>query len=383
MTRAAPDRPPPQDVDGLQAEVVRLNKIVHALVNRAERDMSTRRSDFGWFQSSILLEDEVRARTRELEAALRDNERMNRDLQRAKERLEQESEERARAHAALEQEREAQKVLIARLEQAMNQLVQTEKLAALGSLVAGVAHELNTPLGNSLTVASTLNQMIAGFVEELEAGALRKQALLDFVAQCRDAASLVEKNCRRAADLIGNFKQVAVDQTSMRRRRFDLRQALEEVLSTLQPKFKHTAHRLELAVPSGIVVDSFPGPIEQIIANLVTNSLQHGFEGIAAGSIRIAAEAVDAEQILLRYSDDGMGIPENIAKRVFDPFFTTKLGSGGSGLGLYIVYNLATAVLGGTIELTSGAGHGVRFDLRFPQVAAPVVTGSEDRHVPG
>jgi len=377
------ERPAPQDVDGLRAEIVRLNKIVHALMNRAERDMSTRRSDFGWFQSSILLEDEVRARTRELEAALRDNERINRDLQGAKESLEQEVEERTRAHAALEQEREAQKDLIARLEQAMDQLVQTEKLAALGSLVAGVAHELNTPLGNSLTVASALSQQVDSFVAELEAGSLRKQVLLDFVAQCRDAASLVERNCRRAAELIGNFKQVAVDQTSMRRRRFDLRQALEEVLSTLQPKFRHTAHRLDLDVPAGIVVDSFPGPIEQIIANLVTNSLQHGFEAIAAGSIRIAAEAVDPEQILLSYRDDGAGIPENIAKRVFDPFFTTKLGSGGSGLGLYIVYNLATAVLGGTIELTSSAGHGVRFDLRFPRVAAPITAGREDKHAPG
>lgn len=378
------ERPLPQDIDGLRAEIARLNKIVHALMNRAERDMSTRRSDFGWFQSSILLEDEVRARTRELEAALRDNERINRDLQGAKESLEQEVEERARAHAALEQEREAQKGLIARLELAMDQLVQTEKLAALGSLVAGVAHELNTPLGNSLTVASALSQQVDGFVDQVESGSLRKQALLDFVAQCREAAALVERNCRRAAELIGNFKQVAVDQTSMRRRRFDLRQALEEVLSTLQPKFRHTAHRLDLEVPAGIVVDSFPGPIEQIIANLVSNSLQHGFEAVAAGSIRIAAEAVDPEQILLSYSDDGTGIPEDIAKRVFDPFFTTKLGSGGSGLGLYIVYNLATAVLGGTIELSSSVGHGVRFDLRFPRVAAaPVAVGREDKYAPG
>jgi len=377
-----PNRAVPPDAEGLQAEVVRLQKMVRALMNRAERDMSTRRSDFGWFQSTILLEDEVRARTRELEAALRDNERMNRDLQRAKERLEQEVEERKRAHAELERERETQKVLIARLEQAMDQLVQTEKLAALGSLVAGVAHELNTPLGNSLTVASSLSHVIDGFVAEQEAGGLRRQSLRDFIAQCREATSLVEKNSRRAADLIGSFKQVAVDQTSMRRRRFDLRQALDEVLATLQPKFKHTGHRLELAVPSGIVVDSYPGPIEQIVANLVTNSLQHGFEGVAAGSIRIAGEALGGGQILLRYSDDGVGIAEALGKRVFDPFFTTKLGSGGSGLGLYIVYNLATAVLGGTIELTSSPGRGVRFDLRFPQVA-PQAAGREEQHAPG
>ncbi|HJV26089.1 MAG TPA: ATP-binding protein [Aromatoleum sp.] len=349
------DRPIPDEAEGLRAEVLRLKKIVRALMGRAERDMNARRTDFGWFEDTIRLEDQVRARTRELEEAQLHIERINRDLQSAKDRLEREVDERRRANATLEQ--------------AMEQLVQTEKLAALGSLVAGVAHELNTPLGNSLTVASALSQMVERFNEQLQAGTLRKQTLVDFVAQCRDAASLVEKNCRRAAELIGNFKQVAVDQTSMRRRRFDLRQAIEEVLSTLQPKLKHTNYSLELAVPPGIELDSFPGPIEQIVANLVNNSLQHGFEGRSEGHIHIAAEVVDNGQILLHYSDDGAGIPDAIAKRVFDPFFTTRLGRGGSGLGLYIVYNLATAALGGTIELTSGVGCGVRFDLRFPRVA--------------
>jgi signal transduction histidine kinase len=363
------DRPIPDDPEKLRGEVVRLKKIVRALMDRAERDMNARRTDFGWFQDTIRLEDQVRARTHELEEAQLHIERINRDLQSAKDRLEREVDERRRANAALEQ--------------AMEQLVQTEKLAALGSLVAGVAHELNTPLGNSLTVASALSQMVLRFDEQMAAGTLRKQTLVDFVAQCRDAASLVEKNCRRAAELIGNFKQVAVDQTSMRRRRFDLRQAIEEVLSTLQPKLKHTEYGLELAVPSGIELDSFPGPIEQIVANLVNNSLQHGFEGRSEGHIHIAAEVVNGGQILLHYSDDGVGIPDAIAKRVFDPFFTTRLGRGGSGLGLYIVYNLATAALGGTIELTSGAGCGVRFDLRFPRVAPSTALRGEEHDGPG
>ncbi|BAL26335.1 sensor histidine kinase [Azoarcus sp. KH32C] len=368
-TAAMVDRPIPDDPEGLRSEVVRLKKIVRALMGRAERDMNARHTDFGWFQDTIRLEDQVRARTRELEEAQLHIERINRDLQSAKDRLEREVDERRRANAALEQ--------------AMEQLVQTEKLAALGSLVAGVAHELNTPLGNSLTVASALSQLVQGFNEQLEAGTLRKQTLVDFVAQCRDAASLLEKNCRRAAELIGNFKQVAVDQTSMRRRRFDLRQSIEEVLSTLHPKLKHTAYGLELAVPAGIELDSFPGPIEQIVANLVNNSLQHGFEGRSEGHIHIAAEVVSGGQILLHYSDDGAGIPDAIAKRVFDPFFTTRLGRGGSGLGLYIVYNLATAALGGTIELTSGAGRGARFDLRFPRVAPSTALRGEEHDGPG
>ncbi|NMG32301.1 sensor histidine kinase, partial [Aromatoleum evansii] len=268
-----------------------------------------------------------------------------------------------------------------RLRQAQEQLVQAEKLASLGSLVAGVAHELNTPIGNSVTVASTLRAHAHEFVRQVEAGeALRRNALLDFIAQCRDAADLVEKNLRRAADLIGNFKQVAVDQTSMRRRSFDLRQALDEVLSTLQPKLKHTRHRLEVAVERGIVLDSFPGPLAQIVTNLVTNSLMHAFEGIEAGVIRIEAAPTGDDRIALTYADNGAGIPEALTKRVFEPFFTTKLGGGGSGLGLYIVFNLVTGVLGGTIALSGSPGQGARFDMLLPRVAPHTPTTDEENY---
>lgn len=268
-----------------------------------------------------------------------------------------------------------------RLREAQEQLVQAEKLASLGSLVAGVAHELNTPIGNSVTVASTLSAHAQEFVRQVEAGeALRRNTLLDFIAHCRDAADLVEKNLRRAADLIGNFKQVAVDQTSMRRRSFDLRQALDEVLSTLQPKFKHTRHRLEVDVERGIVLDSFPGPLAQIVTNLVTNSLMHAFDGIEAGVIRIAAAPTGDDRIALTYADNGAGIPDALTKRVFEPFFTTKLGSGGSGLGLYIVFNLVTGVLGGTIALSGGPGQGARFDMLLPRVAPQTPTTGEENY---
>lgn len=262
----------------------------------------------------------------------------------------------------------------------MNQLVQAEKLAALGSLVAGVAHELNTPLGNSLTVASALNEVIHNFMDRFHAGSLSKQALLDFVAQCREAAQLIERNSQRAAEMIGNFKQVAVDQTSMRRRKFDLRQALDEVLSTLQPNLRHTRHRLEVGVETGIELEGYPGPIEQIIANLLTNSLLHGFEGIDEGIIRVSAEQRSQGQIALCFSDNGIGMTEATARRAFDPFFTTKLGKGGSGLGLYIVYNLSTVVLGGTISLASSPGQGARFELLLPRVAPEAPAAKGDGH---
>lgn len=361
--------PAPAEVEALQAEIARHKKIIEILMDHAEQRRSTRSSDFGLFQTAVMLEDQIRERTRELEAALHENEKINRKLQHAQARMAAEIEQRKLALEALEREKDEQRVLIAKLETATNQLVQSEKLASLGSLVAGVAHELNTPLGNSLMVASAMAGRIDEFAQLLADGALRKQALLDFVEYCRNAATLLQRNSQRAAGLIGNFKEVAVDQTSMRRRSFDLRQAIDEVLSTLEPKLKHTAHRLEVDVPTGIVLESYPGPIEQIIANLLANSLLHGFDGIAAGTIRIGAEETADGQVALRYADDGVGINTADAKKVFDPFFTTKLGSGGSGLGLYIVYNLTTAVLGGSIKLSTAPGRGVLFELLLPRVA--------------
>lgn len=357
------------EVETLQAEIVRARKIIEVLMDHAEQRRSAPGSDFGLFQTTVMLEDQVRERTKELEAALHENEKINRTLQRTQEQMAREIEERKRAHDALQREKDEQKILSARLEQATSQLVQSEKLASLGRLVAGVAHELNTPLGNSLTVASAFGGMVNEFAQQVESGMLRKQTLLAFVDQCRNAAALLQRSSQRAADLIGNFKQVAVDQTSMRRRRFDLRQALDEVLSALQPKLRHTPHRLQVSVPPGIILDSYPGPIEQIISNLLSNSLLHGFTDALAGTIEIGAEAVAGDRVALSYSDNGVGISESIAKRVFDPFFTTRLGSGGSGLGLYIVYNLTTAVLGGSISLSSQPGQGVRFEILLPLVA--------------
>ena len=376
---AAAELPPEAKIAALEAEVARQKKIVRALINRAERAVSPEGSDFGLFQTAVILEDQVRERTRELEEALHDNEKMNRALSRAKNLMEREVEERKRANAALEREKDEQKALVVKLEQVMSHLVQTEKLAALGSLVAGVAHELNTPLGNSLTVASTLESVVADFSRELEAGPLRKQSLLDFLEHCRSAAVMLARSSQRAADLIGNFKQVAVDQTSMRRRRFDLRQALDEILSALQHKLKHSRHVLDVAVPAGIMLESYPGPIEQIVTNLLANSLLHGFDGIDRGTVRLDAR-VDGEQVLLTYSDDGVGMNEAVSHRVFDPFFTTRLGSGGSGLGLYIVYNLTTAVLGGSIQLTTEPGRGVRFELRLPLVAPETAPAREESY---
>lgn len=252
---------------------------------------------------------------------------------------------------------------------AMKQLVQTEKLASLGSLVAGVAHELNTPLGNVLTVTTTLCARTEDFSVMLNSGdGLRRSSITNFTQSCLDAAAIIERNALRAADLIGSFKEVAVDQTSMRRRRFDLGEVIGEILSAMQPTLRRTAHTVRVEVPAGIQLDSYPGPLEQVISNLIMNSLLHGFEHTPEGNIHIEARLVEG-MVTLRYTDNGGGMNDSVAQQAFDPFFTTKLGKGGSGLGLYIVYNLVTAVLGGSISLRSKPEAGVEFELLLPQEA--------------
>ncbi|MEF8734868.1 MAG: PAS domain S-box protein [Candidatus Accumulibacter meliphilus] len=265
------------------------------------------------------------------------------------------------------------------LRQAMAQLLQAEKLAALGNLVAGVAHELNTPLGNARVVASVLGEQFREFAEAVASGRLNRAQVDTLLSRGREALDLLERNTARAAELIGHFKQVAVDQSSARRRVFNLRQTVEEMLVTLRPGFKHSRHHIELAIPADLAMDSYPGPLEQVIANLVGNSLAHGFEGFegsAGGRIEIMAHTVAPDQVVLRYRDNGKGIPADTLNRIFEPFFTTRLGQGGSGLGLYIVYNLVTAVLGGSIEVDSPPGQGASFTLTLPRFAPERVVGA-------
>lgn len=251
------------------------------------------------------------------------------------------------------------------LHKAMTQLVNAEKLASLGSLVAGIAHELNTPIGNINTVSSTLQEKASEFDQVIKSGTLKKSVLVNFLQVLSDSTQLMQKSSYKAAELISHFKQVAVDQTSVRRRKFDLQETINETITSLGPTLKKTNYELKAKIPECILMDSFPGPIEQIFTNLVHNSLMHGFEHREHGSISIECRIQDSEVIMI-YKDDGIGIPEDIHKKAFDPFFTTKLGSGGSGLGLYIIYNLVTVVLGGEIELESNVGDGVEFCITLP-----------------
>lgn len=256
-------------------------------------------------------------------------------------------------------------IAMLRLREAQAQLVQSEKLASLGALVAGVAHEINTPIGVGVTAASTLQTRTQRMRDDYAAGSLTRADLERYTDMAGEASRILLKNLQRAADLIHSFKQVAVDQTSGERRRFGLRTYIDEVLLSLAPRLKKTPHRVEVDCPGSLVIDSYPGALAQILTNLVSNSLIHAFPDGRAGTMRIEARTDDT-QVSLRFSDDGVGIPPGDLTRIFDPFFTTKRGSGGSGLGLHIVYNLATQILRGGIRVVSEPGAGTVMLLDFP-----------------
>lgn len=255
------------------------------------------------------------------------------------------------------------------LQHAKDELVRSEKMAALGALVAGVAHELNTPIGNSVTVASTLQDKTRELLREMADGKLRRTALDQYLNSASAGTEILMRSLGSARDLIGSFKQVAVDQSSSQRRQFDLKTLLEEILATLSPMYKKGPYTLIMELAPDVVMDSFPGPLGQIITNFMTNALTHAFEGREQGEMRISSTLCNDGQVEIIFSDDGVGISDVDQKRVFDPFFTTKLGQGGSGLGMNIVYNITTGVLGGTIRIDTQLGRGTRFIVRLPTSA--------------
>ena len=250
-----------------------------------------------------------------------------------------------------------------------SELIRSEKMAALGSLVAGIAHELNTPIGNSVTVASTLQEHAENMENELSTGQPRRSILTQLTRETSKGANILVRSLDRAAQLILSFKQVAVDQSSNHRRSFDLSTTLNEILVTLEPMYSRTSHQLHVDFIPNVMMESYPGALAQIITNSVNNALTHAFENMPEGSMQLSTRLSSNNQVEITFMDNGAGIsPEHLAK-VFDPFFTTKLGKGGSGLGMHIVYNLVTDVLGGKISIQSSPGHGTKLSLLLPLIA--------------
>lgn len=244
-------------------------------------------------------------------------------------------------------------------------LVQSEKMAALGDLVAGVAHEINTPLGIGVTGISYLNDSTKAFKKLFAAGEATKTDLETFMEDCEETCQITLSNLNRAAKLVTGFKQIAVDQSSDEKRIFNIKQYIDEILFSLYPRIKKTKHTVSVDVPEDLEMNSYPGALSQVLTNLVMNSLLHGFEDIEKGRITITVKN-DNHSIILRYEDNGKGMTQEHQKKIFDPFFTTKRGSGGTGLGMHLVFNLVSKKLNGEIHCTSTVDEGTFFKITVP-----------------
>ncbi len=254
------------------------------------------------------------------------------------------------------------------LHQSQDALARSAAKATLGTLVASVTHELSTPLGNSLITASTCTDLARRMETHMQAGQLKRSDLVGFLKEIREGSDLIERNLHRAVELVKNFKQVAADQASEQRRRFDLVSVVAEVLDTLSPSLKRFAHRVQVDISADIVLDSFPGALGQVLINLINNAYMHAFEGRTDGRVQIAAHT-EGLCVNLSVADDGIGMSQALLSQLFQPFFSTKIGRGGTGLGMTIVENLVKKTLGGSLAVESTQGTGTTFKIRLPLVA--------------
>jgi signal transduction histidine kinase len=307
-------------------------------------------------------------------------EAFNNMLQRTQEHMERQTAaetEQAKLNASLEEKvkqrtnalKEANSELIQTLEklhQFQRQMVQNEKMASLGDMVAGVAHEVNTPIGLGVTASTMMLDRLSDMRKAFEDKTLKASSLSKFIAEGEENLNIIYRNLNRAAELISSFKQVAVDQSSENNRVFSFAKLMDEILMSMRPKLKKVKHQINVNCADNLVVESKAGPITQIIINLIMNSIIHGFEDMDKGQIDITIESIDDTKVSIEFKDNGKGMPEHLRKRIFDPFVTTKRGQGGSGLGMHLVYNLVTQALNGSISIVSEEGQGVQFRILFP-----------------
>ncbi len=277
--------------------------------------------------------------------------------------------ERKRGEQEMRKAKDAAEAALRNLRETQNSLIEAEKLAALGRLVAGVAHEVNNPVGISLTVASSLERKTAMFTAEVARGDLRRSSLNDFLETSRDASSQLVANLNRAAELINSFKQVAADRNYSDQRTFDLGDLTEQVVMSLRPGLRK--HNLTLTVDCqpNLTMNSYPGPYGQVLTNLFLNAVAHAFPDAKSGAVDIQVRESGKNNVEIIFSDNGCGMSLDVRRRAFDPFFTTRRDQGGTGLGLHIVYSIVTNRLGGRLELDSEPGRGTRIQIILPRVA--------------
>jgi PAS domain S-box-containing protein len=284
--------------------------------------------------------------------------------------------ERKRSEHEMRKARDAAEGALRNLRETQNSLIEAEKLAALGRLVAGVAHEVNNPVGISLTVASALERKAATFATQVERGELRRSSLNEFLATTSDASSQLVANLNRAAELIQSFKQVAADRNYSDQRSFDLGDLTEQVVMSLRPGLRKHNLTLNVDCQPNLIMNSYPGPYGQVLTNLFLNAVAHAFPDGKPGVVDIQVRASGRDNVEVIFSDNGCGMSLDVRRRAFDPFFTTRRDQGGTGLGLHIVYSIVTTRLGGRLDLDSEPGGGTRIQMILPRVA-PVEQAAE------
>jgi two-component system NtrC family sensor kinase len=373
------------DEAALRAEIVRLNKVVKALMNRAERDMSTQGSNFGLFQTTVMLEGQVQNRTRELEAALHENEEITRALQHAKAQMEIDIEERKRINTALEMEKEEQKVLIRQLEDVHSQLLQSEKLASIGQLAAGVAHEINNPIGFINANLGALDRYVGALLRLIDAYAATdpllaaesalKQAIdavkadVDFAYVREDVGALIAESIDGTARIrlivqdLRDFSRIGETDWQLA----DLHAGIDSTLNVVRNEIKYKAEVIREYGPLPMV-ECIPSQLNQVFMNLLVNAAQ-AISDRGAITIRTAC---DGDRVSIAVTDTGSGMAPETRSRIFDPFFTTKPVGAGTGLGLSVSYGIVEKH-GGCIEVDSVPGAGSTFTVRLPvQRKAPL-----------
>jgi PAS domain S-box-containing protein len=279
--------------------------------------------------------------------------------------------ERKRSEQEMRRAREAAEQALEHLRETQASLIEAEKLAALGRLVAGVAHEINSPVGSSLTVASSLQRRYETFAAEVGRGDIRRSTLNEFLDGVRDASVQLIANLNRASELVQSFKQVAADRSNLQRRCFDLAELTEQVFVGLWPELRKQGLALDLVCEPDLLMDSLPGPYGLVLSNLVLNSVVHAFPDGKGGTISFRARALGPDEVEIVLADDGCGMSPQVRRQAFDPFFTTRRHEGATGLGLHIVHSMVVDRLEGQLTLTSEPGAGTTAHLVLPRRIEP------------
>ncbi|NQZ21208.1 MAG: sensor histidine kinase [Colwellia sp.] len=315
-------------------------------------------------EQNLQLEQEVARKTSSLSKTMLEMNKQQHELIEQQKQLKAENHRRSQTEQTLIKTNDELKSSIAELNKAQERLLDAEKMAVLGKLSAEVYHEINTPIGVSITSTSYLADLLVYLQKDIDEQKLSKRTLDDFTKNVDQSLQLLLNNLNRASDLITSYKQVAVDQTSNKTRKVNIAQYLDEIIQSLHPKLKKTKHVINVNCLDNIEVYCHPGAISQIFTNLIINSLLHGFEGISHGVITITAD-LKADRLHLHYHDNGVGVPESKLSLLFDPFYTTKSGTGGTGLGTHIINELVTDTLNGSITAHSKEGQGLSYNIEF------------------